>query len=44
LLAFDKNFESMREQQKMKKPKNIIQGLEKGAKAIYSGFKEGMTG
>lgn len=44
MLAFDKNFESMREQQKMKKPKNIIQGLEKGAKAIYSGFKEGMTG
>jgi|JI6StandDraft_1071083.scaffolds.fasta_scaffold04583_9 vacuolar protein sorting-associated protein 13A/C len=44
LLAFDKNFEAMRETQKMKKPKNIIQGLEKGAKAIYSGFKEGMTG
>jgi vacuolar protein sorting-associated protein 13A/C len=44
LLAFDKNFEAMRDKQRMKKPKNVIQGLEKGAKAVYSGFKEGMTG
>lgn len=44
LLAFDKNFEAMREKQRLKKPKNVLQGLEKGAKAIYCGFKEGMTG
>lgn len=28
----------------MKKPQNVIQGLEKGGKAIFYGFKEGITG
>jgi hypothetical protein len=28
----------------MKKPQNVIQGLEKGGKAIFYGFKEGFTG
>ena len=28
----------------MKKPKNILQGLEKGGKAVIYGFKEGITG
>jgi hypothetical protein len=28
----------------MKKPHNILQGLEKGGKAILYGFKEGITG
>jgi vacuolar protein sorting-associated protein 13A/C len=28
----------------MKKPQNVIQGLSKGGKAIFYGFKEGLTG
>jgi vacuolar protein sorting-associated protein 13A/C len=28
----------------MQKPKNILQGLEKGGKAVFHGFKEGITG
>lgn len=28
----------------MKKPKNILQGLEKGGRAVLYGFKEGITG
>lgn len=43
-LAFDKDFEEHREKEKMKKPQNIIQGLTKGGKAIFYGFKEGITG
>ena len=43
-LCFDKDFEEKRQKQKNKKPKNIIQGLEKGAMAVFSGFKEGITG
>ena len=43
-LAFDKEFEEHREKERMKKPQNVIQGLEKGGKAIFYGFKEGITG
>lgn len=28
----------------MKKPKHVLQGLEKGGKAVFRGFKEGLTG
>ena len=28
----------------MKKPQNVIQGLEKGGKAFFYGFKEGLSG
>jgi hypothetical protein len=28
----------------MKKPQNVIQGISKGSKAIFYGFKEGFTG
>jgi vacuolar protein sorting-associated protein 13A/C len=28
----------------MKKPKNVLQGLGKGGKAVLYGFKEGITG
>ncbi len=28
----------------MKKPKNVLQGLQKGGKAVLHGFKEGITG
>jgi vacuolar protein sorting-associated protein 13A/C len=44
LLAFDKGFEEMRERQRMRKPKNVVEGLQKGAEAVFVGFKEGMTG
>jgi vacuolar protein sorting-associated protein 13A/C len=43
-LAFDDEFEEHRQKEKMKKPKNILQGLEKGGKAVAYGFKEGLTG
>lgn len=28
----------------MKKPKHLFEGLEKGGKAVFNGFKEGITG
>ena len=28
----------------MKKPKHVFDGLEKGGKAVFHGFKEGITG
>jgi len=28
----------------MKKPKTVLQGLGKGGKAIFHGFKQGLTG
>ncbi len=28
----------------MKKPKNVLQGLQQGGKAVLHGFKEGITG
>jgi hypothetical protein len=28
----------------MKKPKHVLEGLEKGGVAIFHGFKEGLTG
>lgn len=34
----------MREKEKMKKPKHVFEGLEKGGKAVFHGFKEGITG
>ena len=34
----------MREREKMKKPKHVFEGLEKGGKAVFHGFKEGITG
>lgn len=42
--AFDKDFEDHREKQKMKKPQNVFQGLQKGGRAILYGFKAGISG
>jgi vacuolar protein sorting-associated protein 13A/C len=43
-LTFDKEFETMREREKMKKPKHVFEGIEKGGLAVFHGFKEGITG
>lgn len=34
----------MRQKQKVNKPKHIFEGLQKGGKAVFYGFKEGITG
>lgn len=28
----------------MKKPKHVFEGIEKGGKAVFHGFKQGLTG
>lgn len=43
-LTFDKEFEERRERDRMKKPKHVFEGIQKGGKAVFHGFKEGLTG
>jgi vacuolar protein sorting-associated protein 13A/C len=44
VLAFDKEFEETREKKKMKKPKHVLEGLEKGSAAALLGLKQGISG
>jgi hypothetical protein len=43
-LTFDQEFEEIREKSRMRKPKHVLEGLEKGSIAGLHGFKEGVAG
>ena len=44
ILSFDDSFIEKRRKFKLKKPKNIIEGVDQGLRSIYSGIEEGVTG
>lgn len=44
ILSFDDSFIEKRRRFKLKKPKNVIEGVDQGLRSIYSGFGEGITG
>lgn len=44
ILSFDDSFIEKRRKFKLKKPHNVIEGIDQGFRSIYSGLEEGVTG
>lgn len=44
ILSFDDSFIEKRRKFKLRKPKNLIEGMDQGFKSIYSGLEEGVSG